>query len=428
MGPPVILRVVLAAAFAVPCLGVRFTDGVGKRELSGESFRQTLRNYLDLQYYGNLSLGGEMVEGILDTGSIELVVFSEKCKISCGKQARHYHSSASGTYRNGSLSLALSYGSGSLKAQEAYEAVAVGPLSAVETPFWEVVDADMPLIFSSEFEAIVGLGPIAPGTEVLAPGSSRNPKAFAVLLKKLSINRFSVCLGKEPGSAGYLTWNDDSVGKFPDLFTKLHVNASNYWMVRLTNVWLGDKYIGCERSCGAVLDSGTSLLALPRFAHGLLTSAVEALHVDCQNLAGLPELHFELNGHKYSLPPDSFIGSIHGENNFVQKMKNATDAAKAEDKFLKKAANPRCGAALMHLAMDSPHGPVWILGMPFFRRFYTVFEQASLEEPGALHTAVANHNCYPGRPTSSCWPLAACGRRRWRSTPRSCGSRPGCGG
>ena len=49
----------------------------------------------------------------------------------------------------------------------------------------------------------------------------------------------------------------------------------------------------------------------------------------------------------------------------------------------------------MHITMDSTMGEVWILGMPFFRRYYTVFTQATAAEGPTIRVAPVDDECMP---------------------------------
>lgn len=365
-------------------------------------FRQALDNDQDLQYFGNMTVGGQLVKGIFDTGSIEFAVLSKACDVQyCGSTKPLYDSKSSNGYKHGPLELQLSYGSGSLFAHEAYDTVLIGDMQASIAPFWEVVDADMVLLIESSFNAIVGLGPIPSNVEVLSPNHRElgdKEHLFAVLQKRMMIEKFSVCLGREPGSYGYLTWNDNAAERMPKLFSKLHVPDSGYWMAKIKDVKLGN-FRACRRGCGAVVDSGTSLLAAPAEDMGRLSELINSMVGDCGSLEKLPDLTFTLDGQKYSLPPDSYVGEVFNEapeelaKNFKLARSSLIGAAPA--------AKKKCEASLMEIGMSSDLGPVWILGVPFFRKYYTIFEQATPASPPAIYTALASDRCLPHDPRES---------------------------
>jgi len=348
-------------------------------------------NRHDTSYYGNLSVGGQHMQGVFDTGSIELVVLSKKCASFCGEIMRTlYNPLGSPTYVRGNYSLVLSYGSGQLLGQEAYEKVEFGPFSATTAPFWEVVDAQMPLLLSSKFEAIIGLGPIPPHVVNLKPGAKSNRKGFAVLLESMNLShsQYSVCLGKEPGSPGYVTWNDGSPAAMPETFTTLSVAGGNYWLTKLTDIRIGEVPFACSQGCGAILDSGTSLLSIPSKDKHRLVSKVAQMIDDCRKL-NLPNLRFKLDGVEFTLPPDSYLAEVFGLPGVdISEHFNAKNQTE-------------CQVSVMTADMTSSLGSTWIFGMPFFREYYTVFAQRQGRHPPRIHTALASDTCNPVTETNA---------------------------
>ncbi|CAK0822087.1 unnamed protein product [Prorocentrum cordatum] len=241
---------------------------------------------------------------------------------------------------------------------------------------------------------------------VMEPGNPGNEMSFAVLFKKLGVENYSICLGTGPQADGYLTWNDPHIQEYPELFARLEVPVeSGYWMVTLTDFRLGNQMIACESGCGAVLDSGTSLIAAPFEPFSELSSRADDLITDCSDITGLPDLHFKLDGVPFSLPPDSYIGKVHGKT------------SKDISAHFRKSGNENrsCQAALMHVSMDSAMG-ARILGMPFFRKYYSVFSQPTAKSGAAVYTTLASEECLPAAEQDA----AAAGR-----PPRAGERRPG---
>lgn len=362
-------------------------------------FRQVLDNYADLQYYGNITVGNQRLHAVLDTGSIEFVVISDRCH-RCGK-TELYHFRTSGSYKQGTAESVLSYGSGTLDVTVAYDQVSAGHLSTVGVPFWEVNAADMPLLTSSDFQAIVGLGPIPEGTTMLDPSTEGTEGAAAVLLMKFGIDRFGVCLGREPGSPGYFTWNDDSMERAASHFTTLKIPQTGYWMLTLTDVSIGNTVIDCKSGCGAVVDTGTSLLAMPQISQLRMERALSRVKGSCADLRTWPDFRFKLNGKSFSLPADSYIGDVEGDvsedmlGHFKPKRSRSKKAAQSSmySAGVEEHQQKECDISVMNVAMDSDLGPIWILGAPFFRKYYTMFTQ-SFSTP-TVSFAVASDECKP---------------------------------
>jgi hypothetical protein len=206
-------------------------------------------------------------------------------------------------------------------------------------------------------------------------------------MRKLGVDRYSVCLGRTPLSPGVLIWNDALPERMPRAFTKVSTVEGGFWLTSLTDVRFGSTPVACLKpgSCGAILDSGTSLISTPEDAFDTISELVERLSVDCDNIAELPELHFKLDGIDHSLPPDSYIGRVRG---------NSPDGVKSHFRS-SGSATPSCQSTLMQIRMDSAAGAVWVLGMPFFRRYYSAFVQATQDSPASIYTALAGPDCQP---------------------------------
>lgn len=327
------------------------------------------------------------MQGILDTGSTELVVLSKRCKFFCGAEDRLYDGEQSTTHQLGALKKVISYGSGQILGEEAYDNVTIGPFSHAPTAFWEVTDAVMPLLLRAEFEAILGLGPIPDGIHQMLPGAETNREAKAMMLVDLGLqaSKFSVCLGRNPGSPGYFVWNDDSVARFPGTFQKLTVSGIGYWKARMTNLMIGDTVIACQNGCAGLLDSGTSLIAVPKETETMMQSEMLKMQADCStSLRGLPRLSFTLDGKTFSLPPDAYLGNVSG-----------TPSSEVAEFVSKSNMTSSCTLAVMASSLVTEEGPMVILGMPFFRSYYTTFAQKTATAPHEIYVAPASADCMP---------------------------------
>merc|ERR1719335_789481 len=105
----------------------------------------------------------------------------------------------------------------------------------------------------------------------------------------------------------------------------------------------------------------------------------------------------------FSLPPESYIGEVIGEipkslERFMHRDKRMTRSMEAEQ--IKPLAGPgvsQCELLLMDMGVSNTQfGPLWILGMPWFREYYTTFDLG----PGNknhrnIYVSPADKNCYP---------------------------------
>jgi hypothetical protein len=389
-------------------------------------------NIGDIEYISYLHVGGQTVAGILDTGSFELVVFSTECK-TCGTAAK-YNPKLSKTHKPGALMTVQSYGSGDTYSWEAKDTVGIGPFDAKNQTFWEVTDARMPILRNAAFQAIIGIGPpetpaadawteVQKSLEAVTKyyGESRRPPKDILkdvkdsiesalemsdtppMLHTFDVKAFSICMGAHPGADGYFTWQERQHEDKSHLFTRVPILGKHTWSVGLTGVRLTrpglftETKLGCyeEGACSALVDSGTSLLAVPRPVINKVQDLVSKMHVGCQDLSSLPNLVFEMGGKLFSLPPDAYVAEVEGKvpehlQSFVRLRSLATNATEG----------PQCNVLLMESYMDSKQGPVWIFGMPFFRKYYTTFAVGDNHDSRALYIAEANDDCRPSEGAS----------------------------
>jgi hypothetical protein len=339
------------------------------------AYRQVLHNFQDMQYYADFKLGGQDIAGIFDTGSFELLVRSKRCE-KCAHPTPAYDYKLSTSYiKNGSVEQHV-FGSGPCISMMGYENVEVGPMNAKGQAFWEIVDHNIPVLDRAKFAAIVGIGPD------FAYGNSEK-----TLLMSYGIQEFSICLQRASGAEGFLTWGPEK----KEDFVSAPVIGNHHWVTKMVDVHFGEKgglLTGkggaCQGTgCAAIIDSGTSLIAAPGLALMQLSEQIEPIHEDCSNLDRLPDLHFYMNGEQFTLPPQAYVMRITGA---LMEADNIWDILFFKPKVRKLNM---CMPAFMQMDMMSAHGPVWIIGMPFFRYFHTTFDRKNKQ----MHFVRASDSC-----------------------------------
>mmetsp|Transcript_66760 Transcript_66760/g.177828 ORF Transcript_66760/g.177828 Transcript_66760/m.177828 type:complete len:509 (-) Transcript_66760:38-1564(-) len=390
----------------------------------GDPFPETSINFGDAQYISYLRIGRQILAGMLDTGSFELVVFGADCR-SCGVAA-HYNPSLSSTFRSGRLVSQQAYGSGSCYSTASADVLQMGPFSEVRQSFWTVQQANMPTLADSAFEALIGLGPPeAPSTDAWKAVTAviSNVTAYfdmgekapswlmkqvekrleiademsvkSTLLNNFDVSAFSVCLGSTSRSNGIVVWNDAAFLAQPDVFSHVPVLGNHTWSANLTNLTLTmggqnasgganeSSELGCppDTGCSAILDTGMSLIAAPRGVIARLRQEMLRLEPDCSNIDVLPDLAFELGGQQFSLPPEAYVGKVEGViPDHLASLINWNHSA-------------TCQLLLIESAAVTRNGPLWILGMPFFRKYYATFSLGASVAERTVHIAPHGDEC-----------------------------------
>eukprot|EP00413_Alexandrium_margalefii_P002372 CAMPEP_0204524568 /NCGR_PEP_ID=MMETSP0661-20131031/7441_1 /ASSEMBLY_ACC=CAM_ASM_000606 /TAXON_ID=109239 /ORGANISM="Alexandrium margalefi, Strain AMGDE01CS-322" /LENGTH=435 /DNA_ID=CAMNT_0051530327 /DNA_START=62 /DNA_END=1369 /DNA_ORIENTATION=- len=330
------------------------------------SFRQTLHNYQNVQYFADFDIGGQKIAGIFDTGSFELLVRSSRCGHCVHPTPPYDHEKSATFLENGTVGKHV-FGSGPCVSMLGYDSVSVGPgLLSPRQAFWEIIDHRISVLDTAKFAAIVGIGPHF--------GQGNTEKT---LLMSYGISEFSVCLQKPAGSPGFLTWGP---GDRQATVATAKVVGQHHWVTRLHNVTfnLSNSRVaqipcGTQAGCAAIVDSGTSLIAAPGVALMQLSDQIPQIKEDCSNMDDLPTLHFVVDGHPLQLPPQAYVMRVTGAS---LEADDLWDILFFKPKIRKL---DMCMPAFMQIDMMSQHGPVWILGMPFFRYYHTTFDRGSKE-------------------------------------------------
>uniref|UniRef100_A0A7S1R9Z1 Peptidase A1 domain-containing protein n=1 Tax=Alexandrium catenella TaxID=2925 RepID=A0A7S1R9Z1_ALECA len=340
------------------------------------SYRQTLHNYQNVQYYADFKIGGQQIAGIFDTGSFELLVRSSRCGHCVHPTPPYEHEKSTTFESNGTVGKHV-FGSGPCVSVLGYESVTVGPnLTSPRQAFWEIMDHRISVLDTAKFAAIVGIGPD------FAQGNTEK-----TLLMSYGVTEFSVCLQKAPGSPGFLNWGPTE-GRHR--VATASVIGQHHWVTRLHNVTfsspknrLAQIPCGGSAGCAAIVDSGTSLIAAPGVALMQLSEMIPQIAEDCSNMNDLPTLRFVIDGHPFELPPQAYVMRVTGAS---LEADDIWDILFFKPKLRKL---DMCMPAFMQIDMMSQHGPVWILGMPFFRYYHTTFDRERKE----MRFAEAGPNC-----------------------------------
>jgi len=384
-------------------------------------FRQTLENQQDSMYIADLTVGGQQFKGILDTGSFELVIFGRNCR-TCGI-ARAYNEKLSATYRPGMEHKELAYGSGACLTNDGRDTVDIAGMEAKSQAFWLAFQCQMPLLRAAPFQAIVGIGP--PGQplfmaeEMLAELKSQEApqdvlmkaahevqiaKGKTDLIEKFGVQVFSTCFGRDPGSPGYLIWNDAKPTDQPGLVTA-HVPGKITWSVEVKGgsfkspLGFGMVEVACKNGCGAIVDTGTTLLGLDTESYEGIFRYVSRLGKDCSDLSHYPDLHFKIGDGEVVLPPSSYIGEVFGlASDTMGKLMHTERPSPFQNasRLHETGQTVMCQLLVMDMgSLQTPFGPEIILGMSTFREYYVTFDLGTGRDDRSIFFSPANDQCAP---------------------------------
>ncbi len=309
-----------------------------------------ITNFLNAQYFSDISIGTPPQEFkvILDTGSSNLWVPSQECgSIACYLHSKYDHS-ASSTYKKNGSDFQITYGSGSLEGYVSQDTFRIGDLEVKHQDFAEATSEPGLAFAFGRFDGIMGLAYDTISVDGIVPPF---------------YNMINDGLIDEPVFAFYLSDSNDEGAESEAIFggvnkdhysgdmVKIPLRRKAYWEVDLDAISFGDQSADMEET-GVILDTGTSLIALPSTLASLLNKQIGAKKsyngytVDCNKRDSLPDLTFTLTGHNFSITPYDYILEVQGS----------------------------CISAFMGLDIPEPAGPLAILGDAFLRKWYSVYD------------------------------------------------------
>eukprot|EP00451_Oxyrrhis_marina_P001376 CAMPEP_0204271838 /NCGR_PEP_ID=MMETSP0468-20130131/21235_1 /ASSEMBLY_ACC=CAM_ASM_000383 /TAXON_ID=2969 /ORGANISM="Oxyrrhis marina" /LENGTH=450 /DNA_ID=CAMNT_0051247595 /DNA_START=71 /DNA_END=1423 /DNA_ORIENTATION=- len=356
---------------------------------------------------------------IFDTGSFDVLTFSQRCLGDCNYQSdpeESYNPEKSTSFdgfstvklqQDGDIRdhlLMMSFGQGDCAVLPAHEQVQVegsgGTLKVGSMPIMEGVWAQdsFRTLMDSHVTAVVGLG------KSRKAGAESDPTDGPTLLEELKVDTFSMCYGLNE-APGYLLLNDPAFqgGASPAEAVEANVIGNVHWGVGLTGIKMGDKTVGCDGNrCAAIVDSGTSVLMLPRATVLAIMQEVEKHKIGqhCEGVEALPNLEFAIDGPSgaqlLSLPPSVYMVHMEGE----------VPTNEVGESILQMARQPAtthvsaCLPTVMPSDRDTDFGPLAILGLPMFQQYIVSFHPEP--NPWKMHfrpTAKAG-KCITGAPQS----------------------------
>jgi len=189
---------------------------------------------------------------------------------------------------------------------------------------------------------------------------------FEELFAQKSISKpvFSMYLGKSLTQPAEITFGDWKESRMASNLTWVPLSDPGYWQFTLDDIVLNGTSAGlCNgtQGCQGVIDTGSSLLMGPKVMVDKLTNTLGKHVKDCdKDFIALPKLGFRVGNTTLELEPEDYMD-----------------------------VGPKTCLFSWMDVRDTGKGPLVILGMPFLRKYYTVFDFT--EGKPQLGFAIAQH-------------------------------------
>lgn len=319
-------------------------------------------------YFGRLDIGTppQSFSVVFDTGSGNLMVPGEDCQsAACQSHDRFSQSDSSSVKEvncDGSAidagmepdEVTISFGTGHITGRCLEDLICVGNLCS-RGAFIASTDESRHPFASFTFDGVLGLA-----LDHMAQGPSFSMMSRLSQEGKLLKPMFSVFLSDSDQEASEITFGDIKADHMAsDIFWVGVTRPSGYWEVRIDDITLNNAPQSLCEDCQVAVDTGTSQLAGPTEVISTLTKMLSVAQ-DCSNYASLPSLGFVIGGHILNLEPRDYVD-------------------KSESGF--------CDVSLMSLDVPPPKGPLFVFGIPFLQKYYTIYDHANTK----VGFAVARH-------------------------------------
>jgi hypothetical protein len=343
-------------------------------------------------YVGPIEIGGQSFDVIYDTGSNLLWVPSSSCGTACA-----VHPQYTGTFDSANESFNILYGSGPVSGEIGSAPVA---LAGAELPSFVMglaTDVGFSGYNTASFDGILGLAWPSLSEDQGAP--SIVPAFFEA--GQIPGNLFAIYLNAD-GSGGELSLGEIDSTHYQGEITWLPLVLEAWWSVDLNSVSVGGTSVVSASASMAILDSGTSGISGPSDEIANIIETIQSTGgltvyyeqgtdqyvVACSDVDLLPNITFTLSGSDDQAYDFTMLGPAY---------------------VIKGLSSSVVTCPLAFSSFESTDSVKWILGDPFLRTFYSIYDYANSRVglasaypdggsviPGTDESDATTHGAMPG--------------------------------
>eukprot|EP00811_Abedinium_folium_P032595 NODE_5627_length_1750_cov_5.322243.p1 GENE.NODE_5627_length_1750_cov_5.322243~~NODE_5627_length_1750_cov_5.322243.p1 ORF type:complete len:472 (-),score=168.83 NODE_5627_length_1750_cov_5.322243:246-1661(-) len=323
-----------------------------------------------LQYYGEVSVGTppQRFKVIFDTGSSHLLVPSSTCEsVACTSHVQFFENRSSTaipiawpdaplervqdpTNRDTDV---INFAMGDCMGQYVRDTVCLGGHCVYADLIEMTEESDNPFK-PAEWDGVLGLAQALTDSVEFNVFMKLVQNATPALHKPV----FAVYLGERIEDEAEITFGDYNEARMSSPLRWFNLSEEGYWQFQFADFTVDGKPTGLcakygERQCQAVLDTGSSLLMGPSADVKPLVSLLgfgNDTHTDCSAGKKFPKLGIMVGGEKFEMEEGDYV-----------------------DRQPMESSKELCWAHLLPMG-STGRGPVFVLGMPFLRAFYTIYD------------------------------------------------------
>jgi len=320
-----------------------------------------------MAYYGTIKVGtpAQLFSVVYDTGSGNLIIPGSGCHDAACQKHDQFDRAQSSTVRDlncdgspvhgrSSDVLTITFGTGRITGKCLQDRICIGNLCATGNFVSSTSESAHPFAAFS-FDGVLGLA-----LDKMAHSPEFSVMSRMVQNSRLAQPVFSVFLSDSDRETSEITFGEIKREHMAsELFWVPVTRASGYWEVQIEDIALNNKPQKICQDCHVAVDTGTSQLGGPSHIIAELEDKLDVKE-DCSNFKELPKLGFIIGAHILNLSPRDYIDRV----------------------------GRRCHVSLMKLDVPPPKGPLFIFGIPFLQKFFSVYDHAR----SRVGFAIAKHD------------------------------------
>lgn len=317
-------------------------------------------------YFGDISVGTppQKFSVVFDTGSANLIIPGGDCTSTACKMHDRFDRTSSSTVSQVNCdggevpageepdAVTITFGTGSITGECLRDQVCIGELCS-QGDFISATEESSHPFASFKFDGVLGLAlPVMAQSDAFSLVSRMDNSNIAQPL-------FSVFLSDSSSEDSEVTFGDIKESHMSSDLVWVPVSRqTGYWEVKIDDIAVNNEPQSMCQDCQVAVDTGTSQLAGPS---DLIAQLRRVLNVqsDCSNFDRLPKLGFIIGSHVLNLSPTDYVDKGYSY----------------------------CDVSLMPLDVPPPKGPLFVFGIPFLQKFFTVYDHANQK----VGFAVAKH-------------------------------------
>jgi hypothetical protein len=315
-------------------------------------------------YFGTVEIGTpkQSFQVVFDSGSGNLLVPASDCESEACIIHTQYNMAASPSAHRVSCNeneqrdnMSTTFGTGRIWGNCFQDRVCLGTACYPGSIIAMTFESKMPFV-AFNFDGVLGLS-----LPEMSQGIQFNTMERLKATERLHQTVFSVFLSNSDSNVEVSEITFGSV-KTSHMASDLHwvpvSRNTGYWEVQIQDITIDNHPEDLCTNCYVAVDTGTSCLAGPSVLIQELTNRLN-VESDCSNFDTLPNIGFLIGGQILNLEPKDYVDKI----------------------------SHSCEVSLMPVDVPPPKGPLFIFGIPFLEKFYTVYDGVNKQ----VGFAVAKH-------------------------------------